>query len=203
MLIDFYFYKISRFCICWFIPIKIPLNLYCVHMPFLRPHLYVVWFKLCQPIDFINWTYARQKKFSEIDPMLFLYNILFIFRIMALVKPADQLSFPREVLCIKNLKHPNTIRTEHFSWFSSLLAPVKGENEKMTVKQLRFARFGLRALAVTASTVAILDIIKQQWIPAASCTLAWMLIAWVERDLINSSKDSPEPWESHPLVSKT
>ena len=63
----------------------------------------------------------------------------------------------------------------------------------MTVKQLRFARFGLRALAVTASTVVILDIIKQQWIPAASCTLAWMLIAWVERDLINSSKDSPEP----------
>ena len=47
--------------------------------------------------------------------MLFLYNILFIFRIMALVKPADQLSFPREVLCIKNLKRPNTIRTEHFS----------------------------------------------------------------------------------------
>lgn len=62
----------------------------------------------------------------------------------------------------------------------------------MNEKQLRFTRFALRALTITASTVALLDVIKQQWIPAASCTVAWMLIVWVERDFIKGSSDSSE-----------
>ena len=67
-----------------------------------------------------------------------------------------------------------------------------GGDFSMNENNQRFARFGLRALAITASTVAIVDLIKAQWIPAISCTIAWMILIWVERDLIKKSSDSSQ-----------
>ena len=62
----------------------------------------------------------------------------------------------------------------------------------MNNQLLRFSRFGLRALAITASTLALIDLIKQQWIPATACSVAWALIAWVEQDFIKRFSDSAE-----------
>ena len=41
---------------------------------------------------------------------------------------------------------------------------------------LGLARFGLRALRVTASTVAVVALIQEQWVPGVSFGVAWLLL---------------------------
>jgi hypothetical protein len=38
------------------------------------------------------------------------------------------------------------------------------------------ARFGLRALRVTASTVAVVALVQEQWVPGISFGVAWLLL---------------------------
>ena len=38
------------------------------------------------------------------------------------------------------------------------------------------ARFGLRALRITASTVAVVALIQEQWVPGVSFWVAWLLL---------------------------
>ena len=45
----------------------------------------------------------------------------------------------------------------------------------------RFARFGLRALRIGASTVAIIELLRSDWIGGVSASLAWLLFVQVER----------------------
>jgi len=37
-------------------------------------------------------------------------------------------------------------------------------------------RFAVRAVRVTASTIAVVALLRQQWVPAAAFTVAWLLI---------------------------
>ena len=41
---------------------------------------------------------------------------------------------------------------------------------------LVIARFGLRALRVTASTVAVVALVQEQWVPGVSFGVAWLLL---------------------------
>ena len=41
---------------------------------------------------------------------------------------------------------------------------------------LVFARFGLRALRVTASTVAVVALVQEQWVPGISFGVTWLLL---------------------------
>ena len=41
---------------------------------------------------------------------------------------------------------------------------------------LVLARFGLRALRVTASTVAVVALVQEQWVPGFSFGVAWLLL---------------------------
>jgi len=41
---------------------------------------------------------------------------------------------------------------------------------------LKLLRFGVRALRVTASTVAVVALLRQQWLAGALFSLAWLLI---------------------------
>lgn len=41
---------------------------------------------------------------------------------------------------------------------------------------LTLLRFAVRALRVSASTVAVVALLRQQWIAASAFTLAWLLI---------------------------
>lgn len=41
---------------------------------------------------------------------------------------------------------------------------------------LVFARFGLRALRVTASTVAVVALVQEQWVQGISFGVAWLLL---------------------------
>jgi|APCry1669189034_1035192.scaffolds.fasta_scaffold00200_19 hypothetical protein len=41
---------------------------------------------------------------------------------------------------------------------------------------LVLARFGLRALRVTASTVAVVALVQEQWVPGVSFGVAWLLL---------------------------
>ena len=41
---------------------------------------------------------------------------------------------------------------------------------------LVMARFGLRALRITASTVAVVALLQEQWVPGVSFGVAWLLL---------------------------
>jgi hypothetical protein len=41
---------------------------------------------------------------------------------------------------------------------------------------LVMARFGLRAMRVTASTVAVVALLQEQWVPGVSFGVAWLLL---------------------------
>jgi hypothetical protein len=43
-------------------------------------------------------------------------------------------------------------------------------------RKLALIRFALRAVRVTASTIAVVALLRQQWVPAAAFTVAWLLI---------------------------
>jgi hypothetical protein len=41
---------------------------------------------------------------------------------------------------------------------------------------LKLVRFSVRALRVTASTIAVVALLKQEWVAAAAFVVAWLLI---------------------------
>jgi len=43
-------------------------------------------------------------------------------------------------------------------------------------RKLTLIRFAVRAVRVTASTIAVVALLRQQWVPAAAFTVAWLLI---------------------------
>lgn len=43
-------------------------------------------------------------------------------------------------------------------------------------RKLTLIRFAVRAVRVTASTIAVVALLRQQWLPAAAFTVAWLLI---------------------------
>jgi hypothetical protein len=43
-------------------------------------------------------------------------------------------------------------------------------------RKLALIRFAVRAVRVTASTIAVVALLRQQWVPAAAFTVAWLLI---------------------------
>lgn len=45
------------------------------------------------------------------------------------------------------------------------------------------ARFGVRALRITASSVALVELLRQQWLAGALFGLAWLLVVQGERRL--------------------
>lgn len=42
--------------------------------------------------------------------------------------------------------------------------------------RLRLLRFGVRALRISASTVAVVAFLRQQWLPGACFALVWVLV---------------------------
>jgi len=42
-------------------------------------------------------------------------------------------------------------------------------------------RFGVKALQITASTIAVVELLRQQWVAAACFTMAWLLILQAPR----------------------
>ena len=43
-------------------------------------------------------------------------------------------------------------------------------------RKLALIRFAVRAVRVSASTIAVVALLRQQWLPAAAFTVAWLLI---------------------------
>ena len=56
---------------------------------------------------------------------------------------------------------------------------------------LRLGRFGLRALRIAASTVALLELLRSHWISGGAAAAAWALFALAERRLPVEPVDSP------------
>ncbi|MGB7565959.1 MAG: hypothetical protein WBM08_14560 [Prochlorococcaceae cyanobacterium] len=50
-------------------------------------------------------------------------------------------------------------------------------------------RFGMRALQVSASTVAVVELFRQEWVASSLFALAWLLALQAQRTL----NESPEP----------
>ena len=46
---------------------------------------------------------------------------------------------------------------------------------------LQYSRFGLRALRIGASTLALVALLRSEWVAGAGATLAWFLFIQVER----------------------
>ena len=43
-------------------------------------------------------------------------------------------------------------------------------------RKLGLIRFAVRAVRVTASTIAVVALLRQQWVAAAAFTVAWLLV---------------------------
>ena len=49
-------------------------------------------------------------------------------------------------------------------------------SEQQPTRALALARFAVRALRISASTVALVALLRQQWLAGTCFTLAWLLI---------------------------
>jgi hypothetical protein len=57
------------------------------------------------------------------------------------------------------------------------------------------ARFSHRALRITASTVAVVSLLRQAWIPAAAFAVAWLLLLQAPK-VFPVLDDEPKPYPS-------
>ena len=48
----------------------------------------------------------------------------------------------------------------------------------------QLGRFGLRALRIAASTIALLELLRSDWAGGIAASLAWLLFVQVERRLV-------------------
>ena len=45
----------------------------------------------------------------------------------------------------------------------------------------QYSRFGLKALRIAASTLALVELLRSDWVAGAGASLAWFLFVQVER----------------------
>jgi hypothetical protein len=57
---------------------------------------------------------------------------------------------------------------------------------------LVLARFGLRALRISASTVSLVELLRSDWIGGAAAAAAWLLFVQVERRWPRAAPAEPE-----------
>ncbi|MEY4359725.1 MAG: hypothetical protein RLZZ631_1211 [Cyanobacteriota bacterium] len=53
----------------------------------------------------------------------------------------------------------------------------------------QLGRFGLRALRIAASTIALLELLRSDWTGGIAASLAWVVFIQVERRLPKPSND--------------
>ncbi len=51
----------------------------------------------------------------------------------------------------------------------------------MDHRSRQYGRFGLKALRIAASTVALVELLRSDWVAGAGASLAWFLFVQVER----------------------
>nr|WP_041427042.1 hypothetical protein [Synechococcus sp. CC9311] len=59
----------------------------------------------------------------------------------------------------------------------------------MNHRLLQYSRFGLRALRIAASTLALVALLRSNWAAGAGASLAWLLFVQVERRWTGSTDD--------------
>jgi hypothetical protein len=60
-------------------------------------------------------------------------------------------------------------------------APVPSPSQPTTDRKLALIRFAVRALRVTASTIAVVALLRQEWVAAGAFGVAWLLILGAPR----------------------
>ncbi len=60
-------------------------------------------------------------------------------------------------------------------------------------RAVKLARFTVRALRITASTVAVVALLRQQWLAGSCFSLAWLLILVAPRIFPSLDADTPQP----------
>ena len=61
-------------------------------------------------------------------------------------------------------------------------------NKPIKNKQITFARFAVRALAISASTLALFDFLKGQYQAGGLLALGWLIIVICENWMFNEGK---------------
>ena len=61
-------------------------------------------------------------------------------------------------------------------------------NKPIKIKKISFARFAIRTLAISASTLALLDFLKGEYQAGVFLALGWLTIVIVEKRIFNSEK---------------
>ena len=72
------------------------------------------------------------------------------------------------------------------SWIGSYLSPNWFGNRCLLLLPMdhrlrQYSRFGLRALRIAASTLALVALLRSDWATGAGASLAWLLFVQVER----------------------
>lgn len=62
----------------------------------------------------------------------------------------------------------------------------------------QLSRFGLRALRIAASTIALIELLRSDWRGGVAATVAWLVFVQVERRLAAQAPDSAEPIDTQP-----
>ena len=60
-------------------------------------------------------------------------------------------------------------------------APVPSPTDQPQDRKLALIRFAVRALRVTASTIAVVALLRQEWVAAGAFGVAWLLILGAPR----------------------
>jgi hypothetical protein len=62
----------------------------------------------------------------------------------------------------------------------------------------QLSRFGLRALRIAASTIALIELLRSDWRGGVAATVAWLVFVQVERRLAAQAPDSAGPIDTQP-----
>ena len=65
-------------------------------------------------------------------------------------------------------------------------------NKPIKKKKITFARFVVRTLAISASTLALFDFLKGEYQAGALLTLGWLSIVIGEKMMLNGKKTNEE-----------
>jgi hypothetical protein len=64
--------------------------------------------------------------------------------------------------------------------------------------RLKLLRFAVRALRISASTVAVVALLRQQWLAGSALALAWLLIAAAPLVFPQLEPEASAPAEAEP-----
>ncbi len=64
--------------------------------------------------------------------------------------------------------------------------------------RLKLLRFAVRALRISVSTVAVVALLRQQWLAGSALALAWLLIAAAPLVIPQLEPERPAPGEAEP-----